>query len=274
MNAPGDNNPSITPLLRVLTLVEVLVLAGAGGNLFFLPDLAAQLWPWQLTPFNTRFLGAIYLASLVAVVMMLLVARWAPARGVLPALFTFTALVLGVSLISIGRFEFQKPATWVWFALYIILPINSAYHLWLYRHLLPANLTPVPAVWRGYLLTVAVVLSLYSVGLLLAPAVFSAFWPWRIDDFHGQMYSAAFLTGAVGALAASRVAARIEFVTAALTQGVLSLFAILGLLIVDASVRRVDWSLPGTWLWLGAFAVMLIASLGMLWQSRRTKGAA
>jgi len=273
MHAPSDN-PPLTPLLRILTLIEVIVLAGAGGALFFLPDLAGTQWPWPLLPFNTRFLGAIYLASLAPVAVMLFVGRWAPARGVLPALFTFTALVLGVSLMSTSRFEFQRPSTWIWFALYIILAINSAYHLWRYRLLPPADPMPVPAAWRGYLLAVAVVFSVYGFGLLAAPTVFSAFWPWRIDDFHGQMYSAAFLTGAVGALTASRVAARIEFFTAALTQGVLSLFAILGLLIVDASVRKVDWSLPGTWLWVGAFAVMLIASLGMLWQSRRTNNAA
>lgn len=269
MSTPSGNNPSVTPLLRILTLIEVIVLAGAGGILFFLPDLAGQLWPWQLTPFNTRFLGAIYLAALAAIVTLLLAGRWAPARVVLPALFTFTALVLAISLISFDRFDFQRPGTWAWFALYIILPINSAYHLWLYRRLPPADETPVPPVWRGGLLAGAIALGAYGVGLLIAPAAFSAFWPWKLDDFHGQMYSATFLSGAAGLLAASRVAAPVELLAAGLTQGILGLSGIVGVLIVDASVRRVDWSLPGTWLWVGAFAVMLIAGLGMWWQSRR-----
>jgi hypothetical protein len=108
----------------------------------------------------------------------------------------------------------------------------------------------------------------------LAPALFTGFWPWRIDDFHGRVYSAAFITGAVGAFAVSRVAAPTEFLIAALTQGVFSLFSIVGLIVVDAAVHRVDWSLPGTWLWVGAFALMLIASIGMILRSRAIGRAA
>ncbi|HLF28729.1 MAG TPA: hypothetical protein VJG32_20560 [Anaerolineae bacterium] len=270
-----SDNPPITPWLRLITFIEVLVLLGAGLGLFFAPELIRPQWPWSPAPFNTRFLGATYLASLVTVIMLALGARWAPARVVLPALFGFTLIVLIVSLLNLNQFDFGRWSTVViWFPLYSVLPLSAAYHLWLYRKLPPADPTPTPAGWRAYLSIVALGLGLYSVGLLVAPATFSAFWPWPIDAFHAQMYSAAFASGAIGAFMVSRVAARSEWLIAALAQGVFGLFAILGVLLVDASTQRVDYRQPGAWLWLGAFAGMTVASLGMLWQARYRRAPA
>src|SRR3990172_2391118 len=76
-----DRNLGLTPLLRAVTFIEVIVLFGAGFGLFFLPDLARELWPWPPAPFNTRFLGSIYLTALLPVAVMLIAGRWAPARG-------------------------------------------------------------------------------------------------------------------------------------------------------------------------------------------------
>lgn len=59
------------------------MLAGAGSVLFFAPTLGHDVWGWELTPFNTRFLGAVYLASLVGVAAVIVVRRWAPARLVI-----------------------------------------------------------------------------------------------------------------------------------------------------------------------------------------------
>ena len=263
-----DRNPGLTPLLRIVTFVEVIVLFGAGFGLFFLPDLARELWPWAPAPFNTRFLGSIYFTALLPVAVMLIAGRWAPARGVLPAIFVFTTIVLFVSVFNFDLLDFQRWGTYLWFVLYVILPINSAYHMGLFRRLPPADPIATPAAWRVYLLGVSIVLGLYSVALLIAPETFTGFWPWKIDAFHGRMYSAVFASGAVGLWAAARVAARIEFFTAGLTLATFGLFSILGLLLVDAAAHRVDWSQPGVWLWVGGFAVGLLAGVGMMWRSR------
>lgn len=261
-----NDNPPITPLLRLFTLIEAFVLIVVGGALLFLPSFVAPLWPWETGPFNLRFFGAIYLASLIAVAMVLVFNRWAPARLVVPMIFVFTAIVLIVSLLYVGRFRLEWP-TWIWFLLYLALPINAAYYLWLNRGQPPADPISLPAAWRIYMLIQMVVVGLYGLGILLAPITFSAFWPWELDDFHGRTYSALFFTGAIGAFLSWRFAAPSELLTMGMTQFALGLLAILGLIATDAAIHRVDWSLPGTWLWIGAFGVALIAGLGMVWWS-------
>lgn len=268
-----NENPPITPLLRGFSFVEVLVLVAAGGGLFFLPDLAVAQWPWVIPPFNARFVGAVYLSSMVAVGMMLL-GRWAPARLILPMLFTFTAMVLGMTLLKLDNFLYDRWATWGWFILYIALPVNAAYHLWLYRDLPPADPAPVPTPWRYFLIGMGIVLGIYGLAQFFAPQAVSAFWPWKIDAFHGQMYSANLVTGAVGAFVLSRAAAPIEYFALGITYSVLGFFSILGLVVVDASVHKVNWAAPGTWLWVAAFTIFLVAGLAMMWQSRALRNKA
>jgi len=268
-------NPRLTMLLRTLTGIEVLVLFAAGVGLFFFPDNTRPLWPWTPAPFNTAFLGAIYLASLAAVFSMFTSGRWSPARIVLPALLVFTVIVLAVSLLYLNQLDLNRWSTYlIWLPLYVILPLSAAYHIQLYRRQSPADPTPTPSAWRAYLLGVSVVVGLYGIGMIIAPATLTAFWPWKIDEFHGRMYSAVFATGAVLAFMVSRAASRAEWITMAFAQGVLAFFSIAGLLIVDASARRVDWTQAGAWLWATIFVVALLASFGMLLRARRMRASA
>jgi hypothetical protein len=265
-------NPVMPGLYRmVFLIVALVVLVGAG--LFVHPDVVAPRWPWPLTPFNARFLGGIYLAELFAAILAVALNRWAPARLLLPQAVIFTAVVTLTSLVHLDRFDPHRSVTWVWFILYVTPMLILAYYLWYYRRWPPAHPAPPPRPWYFYLLGQGVVLGMYGVGLLVAPASFSGFWPWPIDNFHGQVYSAVFLSGAVGSFVLLRAAAPVEWLTAGLTQTALSLFAIASVVIVDAAVHRVDWSAVGTALWLGGFVVLLSAGLGMLWQTRRAPPA-
>ena len=251
-------NPPLPTLFRVITSVEWLVLGVTGFGLFLLPSVAIAQWPWQVTPFNTFFLAAVYISSFAAITVLLWAGHWAPARLVLWMLVSFTTLVLIISVVYLDRFDFHKWATWAWFFLYIVIPLNSVYNLYLYRRLQPANPMPLPSLLKWYLLVQAVVLGLYTLALLLAPVASTAFWPWHIDEFHGRIYSAVFLTGAVGAYVLWRSAAAVELLLLGLTQSALGLFAILGLVIVNASQHRVNWTQPGTWVWISLFVVLLL----------------
>lgn len=260
------HDPRISRLLRWLTGLEVLVLVVSGGGLFLLPAVLGPLWPWALTPFNTRFLGAVYLASMVSAAALAYIGRWSGARLVVPMIFAFTALVLGVSMIYRDRFSQNDLSTIAWFALYIIIPVNALYHLWLYRKLSPvADGQLLPSV-IVLLRIQALGLGAYGILLLVVPGMFGGFWPWPVDDFHVRIYSVAFITPALGAWLLLRSASVLELRTLGLTQIVGGGLPLAGLVIVDAAVRRVDWSATGTWLWIGLFGGICLMGGLLLWQ--------
>jgi hypothetical protein len=267
-------NPTMSDLFRRITIVEAFVLAVAGILPFFFPDTALDRWPWTSGPFNMRFIGAVYLTSLTAVLVLLSSFRWAPGRVALPMLVVFTNLVLIVSLVYVDRFDFGEFATWAWFVLYVVIPASANLHLWRYRDLPPAQPAPVSPGWRAFFLGAGSLYGAYGAALLVAPNALTDFWPWEIDAFHGRLYAAIFLTLGVAALTVSRVAARIERLIVALTMLTLGFFSILGLVIADASEDAVDWSAGGTWLWVGAFAVLVAAGAALAAGSGRRASAA
>ncbi len=270
----SDNalNPGLGWPLRLFMGVVLLVLI-AGVGLFFYPSLVVQRWPWALTPFNTRFLGAIYASEMVVVLIMLFANRWAPARVAMPIALVFTAVVSVVSLLYFDHFNPQRRVTWLWLILYLGSALISAWFLWRCRGLpRPAGAGPVSGWLRLWLQGESALLGLYGLGLFLAPALFSAFWPWKLDDFHGQLYSAIFIGGAVGTFIMAGAAAPVELRPMALADRCLGLLGVVGGVVVDASVHRVDWFWPGTWAWAGLFVLLGASGLLKGWQAYRRSG--
>ncbi len=265
-----DSNPVLSPLVRYFMCIVVVVVL-FGGALFFLPGFVGSFWPWPLAPFNARFLGSVYLAELTIVVMLVVSNRWAPGRIILPMALSFTLIVSIISLFYLSRFDWQRSTTWLWFILYFISAGASAYFLWRYRRLPPAQQSNMSAAWRSFLLAQGIVLGGYGIGLLLAPTVFTQFWPWRIDEFHGRIYSAIFLTGATGSFLIWKSAAAVEMRALGVAQIAFGFCAISGLVIADAALHQVNWSLLGGWFWVGGFTALLLAGLVMLWQSRASQ---
>ena len=265
-----SRNTLLAPYVRWFFLVVALIVT-FGSCLFIVPDLIHDRWPWNIPPFNARFMGGVYLSELVAVIILIVSNRWAPARIALPMALSFTFFVTLVSFIYHDKFDTARPITYIWFFLYIGSVLISGFFLWRYRRLPPANPTPPPAVWRIYLWVQAAVLALYGFALLFLPDFATSFWPWKFDNFHAQLYCAVFITGGIGSYLLSRAAAPLEYLTLGLSQAVLGLCSIVGLYLADAvapAARKIDWSKGGTFLWLGFFGVLFLAGLGLIWQSR------
>jgi len=248
-------------------LIVILILTIGSFGLYFFPDWTVPRWPWTLPPFHTRFLGAVYLSEFAAVLILLINNRWAPARLSLPVAVSFTFFVSVASFIHLSQFDFTRRGVWLWFILYVVSFFISAFLLWYYRQP-PENTAYTPSFWRNILTVQAAVYGLYGLGLFFAPEFFGGFWPWKIDAFHGSLYSSVFISGALGNLIVTRVAARIEFLTLGLSQFALGFFAILGLLIVDTQVHRVDWVNPGVYLWIAMFGLLVLVGGGLIGKSR------
>ena len=268
-NAIQNPAASMPMPLVIMALISSLLLLLVGGSLFFFPEFARPRWVWSLTPFNTRFLGAIYLASLVALSMLLVTHRRALAiRLMVPMMWVFTTVVLVVSCLQIEQFDLTRRTTAIWFGVYAADCLGSSYYLWHYRKPIFTVSQPLPRRWQRYLQWQAAILGVYGFGLLLLPAQFGLFWPWPLDALHCQLYSGMFLTGAAGAALLARQATAMEIWAFGLIQLTLSGLVLAGVVIVDITVRRINWGSFGNWAWMGAVLLVAIAGLALIWASR------
>ncbi|MCC6189203.1 MAG: hypothetical protein IT318_09205 [Anaerolineales bacterium] len=266
MQSKIGNRP-LAPLLRALLWLTVPILLGAGGALFFFPDWARPRWPWELAPFNAAFLGAFYLSAGAGVAVLAFAGAWWPARVILPMIFVFTATLLLFSLLEARRFIFTRWATYGWFLIYLGLPIITGLALWRCRDWPAPQAYPTPPGWRNWLLGVMAVMGLYGFVLFLFPTVIGAYWPWPLDEFHGRAYSVIFTVGAIGLLGLAQFSAPGERMALGLATSLMGLFAIFGVVIVDASRHVVAWGNAGVWLWLALFAIQFVTGLGLIWWS-------
>jgi hypothetical protein len=259
-------NPELSPYFR-LTYLLISVVLIAGASVFFLPDIGPG-WFWHPAPFNRHFVGAVYLTELAIAIVMLRTNRWAPARLVLPGSLTFSVLVSAMSIVYNDRLDPDNILKPIWYVLYFGSSLLFFLFWWQYHRLPQAMAQPVSKAWRYYLLAQGFLIGLYGLAQMALPEQASPFWPWSIDDFHGRFYSAVFLTLAVSSFVASGAAAPIEWMALGLAQITFGLFAILGMVTVDASLHRVNWAAGGTWVWTGAFVIMLSAGAAMLLKVR------
>jgi hypothetical protein len=243
-----EPNPRVPDLLRAVTWFECVVVASAAALLLTTPTWGGQeIWAWQTPPFNARYVGVIYLAALVALLVFAIHGRWNPGRLVLWMIFTFTAAIMVVMLAYAGRFEWMRVATWVFWPLYLFLPVNSAIFLWRLRDLR----VPEPLVHARAALTVlALLLGGYGVALLAIPETATDFWPWPVDAFHARIYAATYLTPAVGAWVLRGGATPEELRTLGLTLVVFGVAAIV--------------AVPTTWTFFAVNAAPVLAGAVLL----------
>lgn len=253
-------NPRLHPALRIFSAGVIIVLL-VGVGLFVAPSVVRPRWPWEVAPFNARFLGGFYTAELAVMLFLLIWNRWSPGRLILVMAFVFTLVVTATSLVHHGIFDFARKAPWIWYAVYILSVLVSGYALWASRNRRVVSGPSLPKPLKTWLSTEWALLALYGAALLVRPLEASAFWPWGIDIFHAQTYSAVFLSGAAGVLLVLRNGTREDFTVVGVAELMVGILAIIGLALTDAAVHRVTWSAPGTIAWLALFA--LIAASGV-----------
>lgn len=245
-------NPPVPSFLRWVVAVECSVVFAAAILLFFFPGLAADLWPWTIPPFNSRFMGAVYFAAYLPLILFWLVPRWRPGWLTLWLILAFTALVLTTMFIHWSAFEWDRLSTYlVFWPLYIFLPINSAFFLLRSKDADAASGYEGPVLLRAVLWIFALVGAVYGLGLLIAPQTSTSFWPWRVDAFHGRLYAAAFVTPAVGAwLLSRRRRSAAEYFSMGLNLVAGGFLPILGTLWTNGQVpggQQIDFNSAGTW---------------------------
>lgn len=268
-------NPLVSPFLRLVLAVECSVVFVAGALLFFLPGLASNLWAWMIPPFNSRFVGAVYLAAYIPLLLFWLIPRGKPGWLTLWMILTFTTLIMITMFIHWDVFEWTRLSTFIFWALYIFLPINSAIFLVRSGDAGAAPRYDGSAFLRIVLLIFALLGGAYGLGLLIAPKPLTQFWPWEVDAFHARMYAAAFATPAVAAWILSfRQALAAEYLSLGLNLIAGGFLPVLGTLwtnIQAPAERHINFSSVGTWIFFVFF--LLTGVLGILLTASATQRA-
>lgn len=243
--------------LWITMFISVLLLIFVGGMLFFRPDVANIYWAWKLTPFNTRFLGAIYLSAIIPLLFCLINRRSAPLRIVLPLFAFFTTYLLIVSCAYIDNFYSGRTVSKVWFFLYGMDSFVGIYYMWsLRKHLFPwrgdfpaGTLRERFRKWFRVYRLEAIALAVYGIWLLILSPLVGNFWAWNLDSFHARLYSGLFLASALGLWLLSYSSIAQEHLMLNLTQTVLGGLICIGLWVVDVEVGKINWNSLNPWIW-------------------------
>ena len=273
----SSENPPISSYLRFVTAVECVAVLSAAVLLFFLPDLAKSLWAWDIPPFNARFVGAIYFAAYIPLVIFWYTARWTPGRLVLWMIFVFTSLIMLVMFFHWDAFAWDRISTYlIFWPLYIFLPIHSAIFLFKSHGIQTPAASNLTSTWRAVLLAFALFGGLYGLGLLFIPEVSTSFWPWAVDSFHARIYASAFITPAVGAwILAQRGGHSSEHFIFGLNLVSGGILPILGTLWTNAGVsaeRQIEYGL-GTWAFFVLFFASILLGVAQILMAVRSRNA-
>jgi hypothetical protein len=166
-----------------LAVAGLLVLAILNaGFLYFLPAHADTGYAWAIVPpVSAAFLGAGYLAGVVATALVVFAARrWRSIQPLAVALFTLSIGLLAATLLHTDRFKWEYVPTWGWTAVYTLAPIGVVVLSARQRAitLRPMLADPRLNVLRALSLLAGAALGAYAVALFAFPTSLGAHWPW------------------------------------------------------------------------------------------------
>lgn len=267
----GHVNPRLSPAIRWLAVVVLLFLIN-GSLLFFVPGFQVPLWPWDIPPFNARFLGAIYIAEAASVALLVVHNRWSPARLALTIAIIFTVTATAGTLIHADQLFWPGKRAMLWYFIYAVYVILPALALWYYRNLPRPPSHPMPPGLRSIAVLLGFVLAIYGLVSFAVPELATSFWPWPVDQLHGRVYSGIFMAGGIGLVMAGWGGAREEVQVMGTAAFCLGVAAIAGLYLASGATGREIAYGVGTIIWLAAFAVFAAIGAALLAAARARVG--
>jgi hypothetical protein len=244
-----------------LFLINVVLLANQGIG-FFSPGNIP--FPVAVTALNARFIGALYIAGAIGMLLSALGRDLADIRIFLFGFAVISLLVLVVTFGYWGDFA-AKRVPIIWLVTYVVDPVASAAAILTLRPFRPAQ----PGVHRLslYFAIESAVFGAVGIFLLLAPGIASLVWPWKINSLLSQVYGAFLLSFALGALLAVWESRSAAIIPATVSTVILAAFSLI------ASSLHLDRFAPGlaSWLWFGVLAAALVAfAVVLVWLLRPT----
>lgn len=193
----------LRPLLRItrLGVAALLVLALANGLFLYLaPGRAEADYAWAIRPaINAACIGAGYLAGCVATALVVFGARFWRSLRILPlALVVLAVTVLSATLIHEDRFFWDYSLTWLWTAVYVVVPPLVL----VFWRLQERAEGPAPAAdrrlgaLRARSAVLGAVLGAVGAGLFVLPTQAADVWPWPLTPLLARVIAGWYLLSA------------------------------------------------------------------------------
>jgi hypothetical protein len=258
---PGPAPDSLLPLVRGGIAVLLALAIANGVFLYFFPSRAEPDYAWAIAlPVSAAFLGAGYLAGMVAGGLGVFAARyWRSVRVLVPGFSLLGLTLLVATMIDADTFRWDYPPTWAWTGIYASLPFVVAF-LWVLQErdagAQPERDPRLASIWAPALV-LGTILAIVGIALFVAPDPLLERWAWDITPLLARVFGGWYLFAAC-ALLFSAVSVRrahevpIAYATVATWC---ALILLLPLLYSD-SVRTDE---VGFWLLVGVHSALLAA---------------
>ena len=234
---------------------------GAWG--FVVPGEVTRALPWPVPPLHARFIAAIYLAGLLAMVQSFFATRLATVRIPVALAALWTGALFFVSSLHLGEFDFAKPQVWFWMGAYAAFPLWGG---WLYFRPGGAGATARQRRADPVLVAVAVLCLLLAAALLVVPDEMVRAWPWKLPPLLASIYAGPFFAYGVSALMLAREA---ETESRRIVLVSMLAFTLLVLLASSLHLKLFHFEAASAWGWFGALVVCGLAFAWRLAPARR-----
>jgi hypothetical protein len=258
---PKDDR--LVPLVYLAFLPLAVLTAIFGPILVLFPDSTPSYWSWEIKPaMSTVWLGASYTFGALAIVTMLLVRKWRASFVPIVGTWTFSLVALAATLIHFDRFFLGTVNFYVWFAIYILLPVVLPTIWWLNRTHDPGP-QPTDLLLSRTISFIAgatgVLFTLLSLLLILAPSTAASFWPWTLTPLVSRVIGAWLLFIATGLLCMvferRYIAYRYYLLPASFWFAILFLASLF-------HMGNFDFARPASYVWFALTALASLAALG------------
>jgi hypothetical protein len=184
--------------MRVWFLIDTLLVASAGTQLFVLATSTDRFFAWTIEPpVTAAFLGAGYWASVPLVFLASRQTSWANARIAVYGVWVFVTLTLITTLVHIDKFHLDDPestarlAAWSWLVVYVVVAVGLPV-LTLVQLRKPGGEPPrrmlLPQSFRAVVGVLTAAAAVVGVVLYVAPGTLP--WPWPLSTLTSQSVGA------------------------------------------------------------------------------------
>jgi hypothetical protein len=184
---------TLTIEFRALLLAFLIALCYF-GLLYLLPSATSIYGAWNIAnPRSSILIGAVYVAAIVYILLVLRENDWLQVRYRLGAFIVFSLVLLGATAVHWESFKAYHPATLAWLAFYysapLLIPLISRLQIE------PAGSAAItgPQItrgWRVWLIARGIFYSLLALLIFIFADWISTIWPWAIEPLDLRVFIA------------------------------------------------------------------------------------